>query len=95
MINTKEPFGYFKPFEALKAQVITVPVEMSEAGISPASLATIAKEAGLETKSAHSLKQAIAEAANRLENNQNMQILFCGSLYMVGEVLGLNETPPT
>lgn len=94
MINTKEPFGYFKPFEMLGAEVFTVPVAMSEAGIPPKELAEIANSAGLETHSFGSLDEAIAQAAKQHKNTPDMRILFCGSLYMVGEVLGMNETPP-
>lgn len=94
MINTKEPYGYFKPFDRLDAQVITVPVAMSEAGIPPQDLAAIAKEAGLETRSTQSIEEALELAAKQLQDTPDMQVLFCGSLYMVGEVLGLNGTPP-
>lgn len=94
MINTKEPYGYFKPFEALGAEVITVPVAMSEASITSDELTKIAKQAGLKTKSAPSLLAAIEEASSYLVENPDLRILFCGSLYMVGEVLALNQTPP-
>lgn len=94
MINTKEPFGYFKPFEALGAEVITVPVAMSEAGIPPKDLAQVASEAGLKTETSASLQEGIEKARRYLEQNPDTRILFCGSLYMVGEVLALNETPP-
>lgn len=94
MINTKEPFGYFQPFEALGAEVFTVPVAMSEAGISPEKLAEIAKSTGLKTDSFGSLDEAIVEASKRHKSAPDMRVLFCGSLYMVGEVLGMNETPP-
>ncbi len=94
MINTKEPFGYFKPFEKLNADVFTVPVAMSEAGIPPENLAEVAQKAGLQTTSFSTLNDAITEAGKRLTSTPDMRILFCGSLYMVGEVLGANETPP-
>jgi dihydrofolate synthase/folylpolyglutamate synthase len=94
MINTKEPYGYFKPFEALGAEVITVPVAMSEASIASGELAEVAKQAGLKTQSTLSLQSAIDEASNYLAQNPDLRILFCGSLYMVGEVLELNDTPP-
>lgn len=93
MINTKEPFGYFKPFEALNAEVFTVPVAMSEAGIPPDELADIAKSAGLATTTCASLEKGI-QAAIIASKNENALVLFCGSLYMVGEVLERNETPP-
>jgi len=94
MINTKEPFGYFKPFKALSAEVLTVPVAMSEAGIPPEVLAESAKSAGLETQSFGSLDEAITAASRRYNSEPDLRILFCGSLYMVGEVLEMNETPP-
>lgn len=94
MINTKEPFGYFKPFEKLGAEVITVPVAQSEAGIAPQDLAKVADEAGLKTQSTNSLQAGIEQAKKHLAKNPDTRILFCGSLYMVGEVLGQNETPP-
>ncbi len=94
MINTKEPLGYFKPFEKLGAEVITVPVAMSEASIASDDLAEVAKQAGLKTQSTTSLKAAIEQTAHKLKENSDLRILFCGSLYMVGEVLELNETSP-
>jgi len=94
MINTKEPFGYFKPFEKLNAEVFTIPVTQSEAGIPPEDLAKIAQSAGLETKSFDTLGEAISQASDLLNETPDMRILFCGSLYMVGEVLGQNKTPP-
>ncbi len=94
MINTKEPFGYFKPFEKLDAEVFAIPVAMSEAGIPPEELAKVAKSAGLKTQSFASLEDAIMEASQYLKETPDMRVLFCGSLYMVGEVLDLNETPP-
>ncbi|MEM9276949.1 MAG: folylpolyglutamate synthase/dihydrofolate synthase family protein [Pseudomonadota bacterium] len=94
MINTKEPLGYFQPFTELSAEVITVPVAMSEAGISPEELAKIAREAGLTAETADTLEQGIVRAATIVEENEEIRILFCGSVYMVGEVLNLNDTPP-
>ena len=94
MINTKEPYGYFKPFEKLGAEVITIPVAMSEAGISPQVLAQSASETGLQTNTCDSLQEGINLAVKRLEQEPELRILFCGSLYMVGEVLDLNGTPP-
>ena len=94
MINTKEPYGYFKPFEKLDTEVLTVPVAMSEAGIPSNTLAEIAQKAGLVSEEFDSLQAAISEAAKRLAIAPEARLIFCGSLYMVGEVLELNETPP-
>ena len=94
MINTKEPYGYFKPFKVLDTEVIAIPVAMSEAGISPEDLAQFASEAGLETTTCNSLQEGVNLAVRRLEQEPDLRVLFCGSLYMVGEVLDLNGTPP-
>ena len=95
MINTKEPLGYFKPFSSVNARVMTVPVSMSDAGIPPEELAGWAREAGLETTSHPTLEAALDAAASECHNNGNLRVFFCGSLYLVGEVLELNGTPPT
>ena len=95
MINTKEPLGYFKPFSSLEASVMTVPVSMSDAGIAPDELAGWAREAGLETSSHSTFDAALDAAANECRNNPNLRVFFCGSLYLAGEVLKLNGTPPT
>jgi len=94
MINTKEPLGYFRPFAKLDAEVIAVPVAMSEAGIKPETLARIATEAGLKASVAASLHEGIELAISESAKRNDTMILFCGSLYMVGEVLAINETPP-
>ncbi len=95
MINTKEPLGYFKPFSIANASVMTIPVLMSDAGIPPDELAEIAKQAGLETSSHSTLDAALDAAAAQCQRNANLRVFFCGSLYLVGEVLKLNGTPPT
>lgn len=94
MINTKEPLGYFRPFSKLDAEVITVPVAMSEAGIPPDTLAEIATSAGLTSSSSDTLEDGLDAAGRFLKTCPEAQVLFCGSLYMVGEILARNGTPP-
>lgn len=94
MINTKDPKGYFEPFKKLNVEVLAVPVAMSDAGIPPDLLAESASGAGLDAKSFESLEAGIEEAVIRLKQNPDTRILFCGSLYLAGEVLGNNGTPP-
>ena len=94
MINTKDPSGFFKPFSALDAEVICVPVTMSEAGINPDDLAKTAISSGLRSTCSDSLETAIDVVARRLEAEPDTRVFFCGSLYLAGEVLALNDTPP-
>ncbi len=94
MINTKEPTGYFSAFGKLNASVITVPVAMSEAGIPPAELMVMAQKAGLEARASESLEDGIVKASEFVAAHRDTQVLFCGSVYMVGEVLEKNGTLP-
>lgn len=94
MLTTKEPLGYFQPFSGLADYVITVPVTMSEAGYPPEELAQIAREAGLTALSASSLDEALEHISQHATSAMGATILFCGSLYFVGEVLQANGTPP-
>ena len=94
MINTKEPVGYFQPFADLNAEMISIPVLMSDAGIAPQTLAELAREAGLGATASNSLGDAIAIAKDRYNADPDLRILFCGSVYMLGEVLHKNGTPP-
>ena len=50
-------------------------------------IAAIAKAMGVETATAPSVKEALADAADRPAG----RVLVCGSLYLAGEVLAANE----
>jgi dihydrofolate synthase/folylpolyglutamate synthase len=95
MINTKDPTGYFRAFEGMARHVFTVPVPASEAGIDPAILAAMATEAGLSAEPISSPAAALSllrETWNRLEAAP--RILIGGSLYLAGDILRDNGTPP-
>lgn len=94
MLNTKDPVGYFKPFAGLVKKAIAVPVTMSDAGLSPDDLLTSIETAGLEGHSATTLEEAF-EHVLKEAGDSPARILFCGSLYLAGEVLERNETLPT
>ena len=96
MINTKEPVGYFRPFAGLAQQVFCVPIAHSDAGIDPVVLASAAQEAGLQASACGSLSEALADIARAVgTSGKPPRILIGGSLYLVGDVLSENETPPT
>ncbi|MBO0903920.1 bifunctional folylpolyglutamate synthase/dihydrofolate synthase [Jiella sonneratiae] len=94
MINTKEPVGFFSAFAGMARRVFTVPVNMSEAGIDPDELADAAIEAGLDAEPCDSVEEAIALVSTNWQATPAPRFLICGSLYLVGEVLGKNGMAP-
>ena len=96
MINTKDPVGYFRAFADIAEHVFTVPIRGSDAGLDPVALAESAFDAGLVAEPAASVGEALAEIARRqVPGDAPPRILIGGSLYLVGNVLADNGTPPT
>ncbi|WP_075997710.1 bifunctional folylpolyglutamate synthase/dihydrofolate synthase [Salaquimonas pukyongi] len=93
MLTTKEPAEYFSAFEGLADFVVTVPVPDSEAGFSPGELAAIAADCGLPAEPAENIQEGLQRCADRVQD-EPCRILVCGSLYLIGEVLRQNATPP-
>jgi dihydrofolate synthase/folylpolyglutamate synthase len=95
MLNTKDQTGYFRAFEGMARHVYTVPVNSSDAGVPSAELAKRAVAAGLSADPINS----VANALERLRDSWNRsepapRVLIGGSLYLAGEVLEQNGTPP-
>lgn len=89
MLDTKDASGYLSNFADLASQIITVPILSSDAGIPAEQLAQEAKGLGMNATHASSLEAAIDSLTM-----QEATILICGSLYLVGDALKLNGTPP-
>lgn len=95
MINTKDSVGYFRPYNGLVRRVLTVPVPSSDAGVDPVVLADQASEAGLTAEVASNVGDAISRLTKQLDQAEPApRILICGSLYLAGDVLRDNLTPP-
>ncbi|MCB1457960.1 MAG: bifunctional folylpolyglutamate synthase/dihydrofolate synthase [Nitratireductor sp.] len=94
MINTKEPSGFLDAFRGLVRELVTVPVIDSDASIPATDLAAIATECGLESSAALSLEAGIEHVSRLSFANGPCRVIICGSLYLVGEVLRENGTPP-
>ena len=96
MINTKDPVGYFQAFAGLAEKVYCVPIRHSEAMIDPVVLATAAYDAGLIAEPMSSVGEALETIREALlPGAPAPRILIGGSLYLVGDVLADNGTPPT
>ncbi|MCZ4289475.1 bifunctional folylpolyglutamate synthase/dihydrofolate synthase [Hoeflea alexandrii] len=95
MINTKDPVGYFEAFAGMARHVFTVPVRDSDASLDPDFLADTADEAGLTAEPAESVEAAIAAICSNWNGLERPpRILIGGSLYLLGDVLRVNGTPP-
>ena len=97
MLNTKEPHNFLKNFAGKVEHLITIPVVTSDAGIPADKLAEIAQESGLSAQSGGNLTSAfktISKMRHNAGHTKPPRILICGSLYLVGDVLAQNGTPP-
>ncbi|MBE7182957.1 MAG: bifunctional folylpolyglutamate synthase/dihydrofolate synthase [Methylobacterium mesophilicum] len=96
MISTKDQFGYFQAFEGLVRHVFTVPVGASDAGVPANELALRAEAAGLSAEPVASVANALSLLRETWDPTEPApRILIGGSLYLAGEVLRENGTPPT
>jgi dihydrofolate synthase/folylpolyglutamate synthase len=95
MINTKDPAGYFKAFKGLAEQIFTVPIRGSDAGIDAVALADDAVTAGFEAGAVSTVAEALGAITAMFDGDPVApRILIGGSLYLVGDVLADNGTPP-
>lgn len=95
MINTKDQTGYFRAFAGMARHVFTVPVTESDAGVPNDELAVRASEAGLSAEPVASVENALMLLRDSWDRKETApRILICGSLYLAGEVLRRNGTPP-
>ncbi|WP_208441282.1 bifunctional folylpolyglutamate synthase/dihydrofolate synthase [Bartonella raoultii] len=91
MLNSKDAVGYFRPLANLVDKVYTIPLTDNTAGICPTILAESAQKAGLfATPQAH-LKDALQKINTE---HQDAIVLIGGSLYLAGDILRDNKTPP-
>ena len=84
MLNTKDVLGYLRPLAPQTTSLTAVSIP-GEANTLPAeATAAAARAAGIQTTTATSVAEALAEIASR---NPRARVLICGSLYLAGSVL--------
>lgn len=96
MLNTKDPIGYFRAFGGIAAHVYTVPIRGTDSALDPVALAASAAEAGLSVEPVSSIAEALSAIGGRLDDEGHAapRILIGGSLYLAGNALAENGTPP-
>jgi dihydrofolate synthase / folylpolyglutamate synthase len=90
MMSHKDAPAFLRHFRGLVRRLVTVPVPgLSDTGYDAAALAKTAAAAGLTADAAPDVEAAI----RRLQKTEKgpLRILICGSLYLAGPVLALQE----
>jgi len=92
MMSTKDSVGFLRNFSGLARRVIAVPIHQDNA-LPAAALADIARGAGIPAMIRDDVERAL-DAAGKLDFEPAPRVLITGSLYLAGEVLAANGTPP-
>jgi dihydrofolate synthase/folylpolyglutamate synthase len=93
LLENKDPVGVLKPFSGRTATVHAVPVP-GHAHHRPAQLAAAARASGLVGMAAAAPPDALDWIARHADRANPPVVLIAGSLYLAGEMLAFNETPP-
>jgi dihydrofolate synthase/folylpolyglutamate synthase len=93
MLASKDCAGFLSNFTGLARRMIAVPVPGVDKSMSAEAVADVARSIGLPATSRDNLDQAL-EAARKLDLDPPPRILITGSLYLAGDVLRENGTPP-
>jgi dihydrofolate synthase/folylpolyglutamate synthase len=93
MLASKDCEGFLRNFTGLARRMIAVPVPGTETGLPAETVADCARSIGLPSTSRDNLTEAL-EAVRKLDLDPPPRILITGSLYLAGDVLRENGTPP-
>ena len=93
MLTTKDSVSFLNNFTGLARRFIAVPIPRQDKSIPADVLASAARNIGLPSESCDSLQSALI-ATGRLGLESSPRILITGSLYLAGEALAQNGTPP-
>jgi dihydrofolate synthase/folylpolyglutamate synthase len=89
MLGLKDARGFLTPFRGLARAVVAVPIPGThEAPYPPEKLAEIAAEVGFAAETAADVSDALVRIA---ATGGARRVLICGSLYLAGHVLALQE----
>ena len=92
MLSSKDCEGFLRNFSGLARHVVAVPIANDKA-VPAAELADIARGIGIPAIAREDIGGALAAAAD-LGLAPAPRVVITGSLYLAGEVLALNGTPP-
>jgi dihydrofolate synthase / folylpolyglutamate synthase len=93
MLSSKDCAGFLRNFTGLTRRIIAIPIDNQKNALSPDDIAQAARSVGIPAMTRGSIKAAL-DAAEMLELDPPPRILITGSLYLAGDVLKQNGTPP-
>jgi dihydrofolate synthase/folylpolyglutamate synthase len=93
MLATKDSTGFLRNFAGLARRVVTVPIPDQEKSLPSEALADAARAVGIPAEGRDTIEDAL-HAVGRLGLDPPPRILITGSLYLAGEVMARNGTPP-
>jgi dihydrofolate synthase / folylpolyglutamate synthase len=92
MLATKDSAGFLRNFSGLARRLIAVPIHQDKA-LAAETIATTARDIGIPSETSDGVPGALTRAG-RFDLALPPRILITGSLYLAGEVLAANGTPP-
>jgi dihydrofolate synthase/folylpolyglutamate synthase len=93
MLATKDVEGFLQHFSGLARRLIAVTIPGQEKAVPAAQIAEAARRTGIAAEAKGSLAEALDRVA-QLNTTPPPRILITGSLYLAGDVLAQNGTPP-
>ena len=93
MLATKDSTAFLKNFTGLARRIIAVAIPHQDKSLTADAIAENARVIGISAQSAAGIEEALGAVA-ALGLGSPPRVLIAGSLYLAGEVLALNGTPP-
>ena len=91
MMNTRAPAEFLAPFADFAPQILTLTIPGEANAHTAGFIAAEAQKAGFAARPMGSVTAALKAAAAVAPD---ARVLICGSLYLAGDVLARNRTPP-
>jgi len=88
-LKTRKPENFLEELKSISSEIITVEIPEQKESYTSKKLLKVAKMIGFSGYASTSIVDAFNKA-----KESNLCICICGSLYLAGKVLSLNETVP-
>ena len=88
MLETRKPDDIFMPLKNLISEIFTITIPGQVTSLSAQELSEGCRGLGIKANSKSSLSEALSATC------ESEFVVICGSLYLAGHALLLNDTPP-